>query len=197
MQGGAPSATAPAELTVATDAAARGRYAIQPLAVADVDALTTHTPAVGCHYIMLSVRGAVHLPLYMPHGAVARFLAVIARHARLVRTVADPNTYVVSGDAAGPLSAALALGCADIALGGPAPGATTAAARERCRCDWCNCRLARSQCGKQLHAACTRQWHPSARLHYAGAALVWTRMTLAGSSAPCSRSIGASTASKR
>lgn len=41
------------------DAATRGRYAIRPTAVTDIDALTKHTPTIGCHYIMLSTRGAL------------------------------------------------------------------------------------------------------------------------------------------
>ena len=49
-------------------AAARARYAMPSIAVADIDAITAHTPAVGCHYLMLSACGAAHLPLYFHHG---------------------------------------------------------------------------------------------------------------------------------
>ena len=110
--GGAATAGCPADL------AARGRYAIRPTAVTEIDALTKHTPTIGCHYVLLSMQRAVYPPLYFHNGGIKAMLAVMREHVKLVKTVADPNTYVVASDC-GPLQPHLSLDCSDVRLGGP------------------------------------------------------------------------------
>jgi hypothetical protein len=73
----------------------------------------------------------VHPPLYFHGGGIKSMLAVMKQHVRLVKTVADPNTYVVMEDA-GPLSPELALDKSDVALGGPPSHALTIDAPDEC-----------------------------------------------------------------
>lgn len=75
--------------------------------------------------------GAVHPPLYFHGGGIKSMLAVMKQHVRLVKTVADPNTYVVMEDA-GPLSPELALDHSDVAMGGPPSHALTIDAPDEC-----------------------------------------------------------------
>lgn len=112
---------------------ARSRYAIRPLAVADIDALTKHTPSIGCQYVLLSMRGAVHPPLYFHNGGIKAMLAVIKQHVRLVKTRADPNTYVVTDDC-GPLSPQLSIDGSDVQQGGPPRGEDTVTAPAAVQC---------------------------------------------------------------
>jgi hypothetical protein len=67
---------------------------------------------------MLSMRGAVNPPLYFHNGGIKTMLAVLKQHVRLVKTIADPNTYVITADC-GPLQPHLSLDCSDVHLGGP------------------------------------------------------------------------------
>lgn len=46
------------------------QYAIHPFVVRDMDCLTKHTPPVGAQYVLVSMRGAVHPPLYFHAGAL-------------------------------------------------------------------------------------------------------------------------------
>jgi hypothetical protein len=121
------------------DLAVRGRYAIRPTAVTEIDALTKHTPAIGCHYIMLSMRGAVNPPLYFHNGGIKTMLTVLKQHVRLVKTVADPNTYVITADC-GPLQPQLSLDCSDVRLGGPPRHSdTTLAPISKCAFTFVSC----------------------------------------------------------
>jgi hypothetical protein len=120
------------------ESAARGRYAIRPVPVADIDAITKHSPAIGCHYILLSMSGAVHPPLYFHNGGIRRMLAILKQHVRLVKTIADPNTYVITEDR-GPLSPRLSIDGSDVKLGGPPSHSDIIDAPAAERCEVCPC----------------------------------------------------------
>eukprot|EP00241_Pyramimonas_parkeae_P022316 CAMPEP_0114280154 /NCGR_PEP_ID=MMETSP0059-20121206/2287_1 /TAXON_ID=36894 /ORGANISM="Pyramimonas parkeae, Strain CCMP726" /LENGTH=196 /DNA_ID=CAMNT_0001400537 /DNA_START=98 /DNA_END=684 /DNA_ORIENTATION=+ len=81
----------------------RTLYAVHPIALTDVRAIKRNTPTIGYHHIILVLHSGLTLPpLYFHNGGVKAFLNKLKQHALLVRSVEDPNTYLVN-DVADPL----------------------------------------------------------------------------------------------
>lgn len=105
----------------------RSLYAIHPVPLSDIAALTRHTPPLGWHYLVVVLGSGVTLPpLFFHQGGVRELLRCLKQHVPLARTSHDPNTYLVN-DTADPLQRTLtSLELADILMGAPPPGASVA-----------------------------------------------------------------------
>lgn len=104
----------------------RTMYAVHPIPLSEIKAITKHTPTLGWHYIVIVLNNGVTLPpLYFHNGGVRSLIGVLKQHAFLAKSSHDPNTYLVN-DTADPLQRSLtSLELTDILLGAPPPGASS------------------------------------------------------------------------
>lgn len=104
----------------------RTMYAVHPIPLSEVKAITKHTPSLGWHYIVIVLLNGVTLPpLYFHNGGVRSLIGVLKQHAFLAKSAEDPNTYLVN-DTADPLQRSLtSLELTDVLLGAPPPGSAS------------------------------------------------------------------------
>ncbi|PRW58614.1 TBC1 domain family member 17-like [Chlorella sorokiniana] len=104
----------------------RTMYAVHPIPLSDVRAISKHTPPLGQHRITITLASGVSLPsLHFQTGGVKAFLSCLRQHAPLVRSADDPNTWLVN-DTGDPLQRSLcSLELTDVLIGGPPTGASS------------------------------------------------------------------------
>jgi len=118
----------------------RTMYAVHPIPLSEIKAITKHIPTLGWHYLcVVLVSGLTLPPLYFNNGGVRAFIGALKQHAVLMKTTEDPNTYLVN-DLGDPLQRSLtSLELADVLLGNPRPGAPVAWGPQSCdaAASWC------------------------------------------------------------
>lgn len=116
-------------------ASQRTRYAIRPAPITEIEAITKHTPAIGCHYMVLVMRsGVVHAPLYFQNGGIKALMGLLKEHVVLTKSLADPNTYLVH-DAGGPVTPQLLVDVEDVMMGAPPKASDSTLAPEAWEAD--------------------------------------------------------------
>ncbi|CAD7701447.1 unnamed protein product [Ostreobium quekettii] len=106
----------------------RGRtmYAVHPIPVSDIKAITRQTPTIGYHTMIIVLNSGLTLPpLYFYNGGVRSLISALREHVLLFKSASDRNTYLVN-DTADPLQRSLnCLDLTDVLLGAPPPGASS------------------------------------------------------------------------
>lgn len=104
----------------------RTMYAVHPIPVSDIKAITRQTPTLGYHSMIIVLNSGLTLPpLYFNNGGVRSLISALREHALLFKSASDRNTYLVN-DVADPLQRSLnCLDLTDVLLGAPPPGSSS------------------------------------------------------------------------
>ncbi|CAD7699808.1 unnamed protein product [Ostreobium quekettii] len=104
----------------------RTMYAVHPIPLSDIKAITRQTPTIGYHAMIIVLNSGLTLPpLYFNNGGVRSLISALKEHVLLFKSASDRNTYLVN-DIADPLQRSLnCLDLTDVLLGAPPPGASS------------------------------------------------------------------------
>lgn len=74
-------------------------YAVHPIPLSDIKAVTRHVPRLGWHYIIVVLNSGLTLPpFYFNKGGVKSFISALKEHAEpfVLKSAVDPNTFLIN-----------------------------------------------------------------------------------------------------